>query len=63
VAEVKTGERVQLDWALNKFDNPGFGRKKFEHKIIDLGSISAEGVEVVGHDDEVRTLQITVDTT
>jgi hypothetical protein len=52
LTEIETGERIQLDWSLDKFDTPGFGRKKLEHEILDLGK-SMKGVDVVGHDDEV----------
>ncbi|PWN51479.1 hypothetical protein IE53DRAFT_313848 [Violaceomyces palustris] len=36
--EIKTGERIQLDWPLDSLKVPGFGRKPFEHKLVDLGS-------------------------
>ncbi|MCJ1298934.1 hypothetical protein MMC08_001725 [Hypocenomyce scalaris] len=32
-AEIQTGERVCLNWDLNKLDPPGFGRQAFHHKI------------------------------
>lgn len=34
--EIRTGEHVQLDWCLENVQFPGFGRKKFEQKIVDL---------------------------
>jgi len=35
--EVKTGRRVQLDWSLDNVNFPNYGRKAFEHKLVDLG--------------------------
>jgi hypothetical protein len=35
--EVKTGERVQLDWSISNMTHLGFGRERGEHKLIDLG--------------------------
>ncbi|KAL1969322.1 hypothetical protein VTN77DRAFT_9514 [Rasamsonia byssochlamydoides] len=32
-SEIQTGERVCLNWDLEKLDPPGFGRKRFEHRI------------------------------
>jgi hypothetical protein len=48
-AEIKTGQRVQLDWSLDNVQFPNFGRKQFEYKVIDLGFIN-----FVGNDDEVN---------
>ncbi|GFF26776.1 hypothetical protein IFM58399_01515 [Aspergillus lentulus] len=31
--QIQTGERVCLNWDLEKLDPPGFGRKPFEHKV------------------------------
>ncbi|KAL2006016.1 hypothetical protein VTN00DRAFT_9670 [Thermoascus crustaceus] len=31
--QIRTGERVCLNWDLSKFEYPGFGRKPFTHKI------------------------------
>lgn len=36
VNEIKTGHHVQLDWPLHNVQFPGFGRKKFEQKVIDM---------------------------
>lgn len=33
-AEIKTGEHVQLDWELHNVEFPGFGRMKFENKVM-----------------------------
>jgi hypothetical protein len=51
-AEIKTGERVQLDWSLDNVQFPGFGRIPLEYKRIDLGFIN-----FVGNDDEVHFSQ------
>lgn len=49
--EIRTGEHVQLDWSLNEnVQYPGFGRKKFEHKLIDGKDKSTKHA---GFDDEV----------
>ncbi|PYH99301.1 hypothetical protein BO71DRAFT_479553 [Aspergillus ellipticus CBS 707.79] len=32
-SQIQTGERVCLNWDLNKLNPPGFGRKPFEHKV------------------------------
>ncbi|KAK5126095.1 hypothetical protein LTR85_011450 [Meristemomyces frigidus] len=37
--EISTGEHVQLDWGLENVEFPGFGRKKFEQKVVDLASL------------------------
>lgn len=34
--EIQTGRSIQLDWPMNNLEFPGFGRKKLEHKVIDL---------------------------
>ena len=47
-SEIRTGEHVQLDWALENVEFPGFGRKKFEQKVVDLASIGFAAL-----DDEV----------
>lgn len=31
--QIQTGERVCLNWALEELNPPGFGRKRFEHRI------------------------------
>lgn len=35
--EISTGEHIQLDWSLDNVTYPGFGRKEFQQKIIDMG--------------------------
>lgn len=35
VQEVRTGCSVQLDWSLDNLEFPGFGRRKFEQRVID----------------------------
>ena len=47
-SEIRTGEHVQLDWALENVEFPGFGRKKFEQKVVDLASLGFAAL-----DDEV----------
>lgn len=47
-SEIQTGEHVQLDWPLHNVQFPGFGRKDFHQKKIDLKAIG-----FVGMDDEV----------
>ncbi|KAH8648495.1 hypothetical protein BX600DRAFT_475342 [Xylariales sp. PMI_506] len=32
-SEIRTGQRVCLNWDLSKLDYPGFGRQKFSHKV------------------------------
>ena len=49
-AEIKTGRHVQLDWALNNLQFPGWGRKPFEQKILDM----LETSEIYGFDDEIH---------
>ncbi|GAC95152.1 hypothetical protein PHSY_002727 [Pseudozyma hubeiensis SY62] len=43
--EIHTGKRVQLDWSLDKMTFPGFGRKKGEHKLIDLGFLGVTATD------------------
>lgn len=38
-AEIRTGHHIQLDWPLENVEFPGFDRKKFEHKVIDLAPL------------------------
>lgn len=45
-SEIKTGKHIQLDWCLENVTFPGFGRKKFEHKIVDKGQFAALDDEV-----------------
>lgn len=37
--EIKTGEHFQLDWSLENVQFPGFGRKEFHQKVVDLDSL------------------------
>lgn len=48
--EIKTGCHVQLDWALNNLEFPGFHRKPFEQKVIDL----SKNLGAYGFDDEIH---------
>ncbi|KIW75416.1 hypothetical protein Z517_10157 [Fonsecaea pedrosoi CBS 271.37] len=48
--EIKTGRHVQLDWALENLEFPGFGRKPFEQKVIDL----SKSLGAYGFDDEIH---------
>ncbi|KAF1957886.1 hypothetical protein CC80DRAFT_491225 [Byssothecium circinans] len=34
--EITSGQSIQLDWPLNNVEFPGFSRKPFEHKKVDL---------------------------
>lgn len=36
--EIHSGDRIQLDWPLENVQYPGFGRKEFFQKKIDLNS-------------------------
>ncbi|PWN48985.1 hypothetical protein IE53DRAFT_388806 [Violaceomyces palustris] len=47
--EIQTGERVQIDWALDAVRFPMIGRKEFVHKMIDL----EKTLGVVATDDEI----------
>ena len=52
--EIRTGEHVQLDWCLSdNIEFPGFGRKKFQQRIID-GSKAPKGAAMFGFDDELH---------
>jgi len=46
--EIRTGEHVQLDWALENVQFPGFGRKEFNQRVIDLKELGFSAL-----DDEV----------
>jgi hypothetical protein len=46
--EIKSGTHVQLDWALNNLEFPGFKRKEFEQKVIELDHSG-----ICGLDDEL----------
>ena len=48
--EIRTGERVQLDWGLENVQFPGFKRKGLEQRIIDKTSAAAGWT---GTDDEI----------
>jgi hypothetical protein len=48
--EITTGCHVQLDWALNNLEFPGFHRKPFEQKVIDL----SHNLGAYGFDDEIH---------
>jgi hypothetical protein len=51
--EIRTGQHVQLDWCLSEnVEFPGFGRKKFEHKVLD-SKAATKGAHI-GLDDEIR---------
>ncbi|EKG22417.1 Putative cyclase [Macrophomina phaseolina MS6] len=47
-SEIQTGESAQLDWPLHNVQFPGFGRKPFEQKVLDLASLGFKAL-----DDEV----------
>nr|OQO26068.1 hypothetical protein B0A51_07000 [Rachicladosporium sp. CCFEE 5018] len=38
-SEIRTGEHVQLDWCLENVQFPGFNRKQFEQKIVDMAPL------------------------
>ncbi|KAF1809940.1 hypothetical protein P152DRAFT_421986 [Eremomyces bilateralis CBS 781.70] len=48
-SEIKTGRSVVLNWSLDRIFNPGFGRTKFQHKILDW----REKIEEYSYDDEI----------
>lgn len=35
--EIKTGDRVSLDWPLNKPLHPSYGRAAFHHEVVNRG--------------------------
>jgi hypothetical protein len=37
--EIKTGERVSLDWHLNKPSHPSFDRSPFEWKLVNRSKV------------------------
>lgn len=43
--EISTGERIQLDWPLENVQFPGFGRKEFNQKVIDLASLGFSALD------------------
>ena len=51
VREVKTGQSVSLNWGLEKIHQPGFGRTKLQHKIVDWRE--KEGFSFYSYDDEI----------
>lgn len=48
--EIQTGAHIQLDWSLQNLQFPGFGRKKFEQRVID----NTEKLGDCGFDDEIH---------
>ncbi|KAK4556235.1 hypothetical protein LTR86_006932 [Recurvomyces mirabilis] len=48
--EIKIGRSIQLDWPLHNLEFPGFGRRKLEHKVIDL----THSLNNCGFDDEIH---------
>lgn len=48
--EIQRGNSIQLDWALNNVQFPGFGRKRFEQKVLDLSN----SLDNCGFDDELH---------
>ncbi|KAK4626333.1 hypothetical protein CLAFUW4_04997 [Fulvia fulva] len=51
-SEIRTGQHVQLDWCLSdNVEFPGFGRRKFEQKVIDTRAATKGAI--AGFDDEV----------
>ncbi|KJX92216.1 hypothetical protein TI39_contig5889g00005 [Zymoseptoria brevis] len=51
--EIRTGQHVQLDWCLSEnVEFPGFGRRKFEHTVLD-SKAATKGAHT-GLDDEIR---------
>ncbi|OJJ45224.1 hypothetical protein ASPZODRAFT_152926 [Penicilliopsis zonata CBS 506.65] len=48
--EIKTGRHVQLDWPLNALSHPGFGRKPFAQRVLNL----LEKSETCAFDDEIH---------
>lgn len=48
-AEIQVGKSIQLDWPLNNLQFPGFGRKPFGQKVIDL----THHLDNCGFDDEI----------
>lgn len=47
-SEIVCGESIQLDWSLDNVEFPGFNRKKFEQKVVDLKDLGFSAL-----DDEV----------
>ncbi|KAF2163761.1 hypothetical protein M409DRAFT_25945 [Zasmidium cellare ATCC 36951] len=51
--EIRTGQHVQLDWCLSdNVEFPGFGRRKFEQKVIDFRTLTGGKQAVL--DDELH---------
>lgn len=48
-SEIKTGKSVVLNWSLDRIFEPGFGRTKFQHKILNW----REKIEEYSYDDEL----------
>lgn len=51
-SEIQTGESIQLDWPLHNVQFPGFGRKPFEQKVLDLAPL---GFKALGDEVYVNT--------
>jgi hypothetical protein len=51
VKEVRTGKSVSLNWGLEKIHQPGFGRTKLQHKIVNWRE--KEGFSFYSYDDEI----------
>ncbi|KAF2088570.1 hypothetical protein K490DRAFT_39791 [Saccharata proteae CBS 121410] len=43
--EIVLGEHIQLDWSLDNVQFPGFGRKPFEQKVVDLAPIGFSALD------------------
>ncbi|KAF4551119.1 Enoyl-(Acyl carrier protein) reductase-like protein 32 [Elsinoe fawcettii] len=49
-AEIQVGRSIQLDWPLDNLQFPGFGRKQFQQKVIDL----SHSLGACAFDDEIH---------
>jgi hypothetical protein len=49
--EVQTGNRVSLNWGLEKIHHPGFGRTPLKHKFVDWRK--KEDFHFFSYDDEI----------
>lgn len=43
--EIRTGQHIQLDWPLENVQFPGFGRKEFHQKVIDLKELGFSALD------------------
>ncbi|KAK5019083.1 hypothetical protein LTR16_000677 [Cryomyces antarcticus] len=43
--EISTGEHIQLDWSLDNVQFPGFGRKEFDQKVVDLAPLGFKALD------------------